>query len=265
MNESKSAQILLDVNFSITGSWTLSEDGSQCIIDKLNESNFDINNVLYAFTVQSNSDAETIKYIGKTTQTLNQRFVGYAKPGASQQTNQRVNKAIIQEIQSGNKVSIYIFKDVEQLNWGGFNLNLASGLEDSLVYEISPDWNRAGKKLSTSTEELESETLDVNLDNIKTLAFTIKLGVAYYNHGYMNPGKKVSDFMGNEKEIVTLKLPDGSLLSTEINRTANTNGSVRLSFGKELANWYQSVYQLGDSVEALINIGGESTSIEIIN
>ncbi len=80
----------------------------------------------------------------------------------------------------------------------------------------------------------------------------------------MNPGKKISDFMGNEGEIVTLKLPDGSLLSTEINRTANTNGSVRLSFGKELANWYQSVYQLGDSVEALINIGSEASTIEIV-
>ncbi|MET6989179.1 hypothetical protein [Sediminicola arcticus] len=263
MNESKSAQILLDVNFNKTGSWTLSADGTQCSISKLNEPNFEINNVLYAFTVQSNSDIEEIKYIGKTTQTLNQRFIGYAKPGKSQQTNLRVNNAIINELKFGKKVSIYIFKDVEQLNWGGYNLNIASGLEDSLVYEISPEWNKAGRKLITSTEELENQVLDSNLGNIKKLAFNIKLGHAYYTLGFMNPGKKISDFMGGEGELVSLKLPNGSVLKTKIDRNSNPNGSVRLSFGKELANFYQSKYQFGDTIEALINIGEGVYTIEL--
>lgn len=258
MDKDKSAQILLDINFIKTGSWELSNDKTRCEINKLDEANFRINNVLYAFIVEKEDRDEIISYIGKTTQSLNQRFQGYAKPGVSQQTNQRVNKAILKELNSGNRVSIYLFKDVGPLNWGGFNLNIASGLEDSLVYEISPEWNRAGTRVVTASEELENDA-PINL----TMPFNIKLGKAYFNFGYMNPGTEISNHMGDEGDKVELKLPNGTKLSSKIDRTSNTNAAARLYFGKILANYYQSNYKLGDTLEALFTIDDEKYAIEI--
>jgi hypothetical protein len=43
------------------------------------------------------------------------------------------------------RVEIYIFRDMGLLHFGGFHLNLAAGLEDSLVVELDPPWN-GGRK-----------------------------------------------------------------------------------------------------------------------
>jgi hypothetical protein len=42
-------------------------------------------------------------------------------------------------------VAIYVLPDNGLLYYGGFHVNLAAGLEDSLVRELQPPWN-GGKK-----------------------------------------------------------------------------------------------------------------------
>ena len=49
---------------------------------------------------------------------------------------------IKQELKNNNDVKIYIFKSDDMLKYGEFDINLAAGLEDSLISTIKPIWNK---------------------------------------------------------------------------------------------------------------------------
>jgi hypothetical protein len=128
---------LLDIGFVIVGRWTLAADGIACELTELAS----FPNSLYAFTVDSD-----LMYIGKTTQALRARMSGYRSPGPTQSTNVRNNLSIRQALGQNKRVEIYIFRDTGLMRFGGFHLNLAAGLEDSLVRDLSPPWNGGRKE-----------------------------------------------------------------------------------------------------------------------
>jgi len=256
----QSVQTILDIDFKKVGYWKFNESGELELVKTI-ENSFTTNNALYAFVLEGERD-DLIKYIGKTTQSLSKRFIGYVKPGQGQQTNLRVNKKIIHELEKGKIISIYTFRDVKRLKWGKFNLNLASGLEDSLVYNVSPDWNIAGKKVISSTEEMEVEDLHLSFESTDNYEFQIVLGKAYFNQGFMNPGTKISQFLGEVGKIVKLKI-DNDIINSKIDRTSNPNGSVRLYFGQELAKWYQRYFSIGDSVNAILEVNKDEAIITL--
>jgi hypothetical protein len=70
---------------------------------------------------------------------------GYRNPGPTQSTNIRNNQSIRSALSQGKRVEIYIFRNMGLMKIGGFHLNLAAGLEDSLVRDLSPAWN-GGRK-----------------------------------------------------------------------------------------------------------------------
>jgi hypothetical protein len=84
-------------------------------------------------------------YIGKTVTTLKTRMQGYRLPSSTQSTNIRNNQTLRQVIESGKLVMIYVLPDNGLLHYGGFHVNLAAGLEDSLVRDMRPPRN-GGKK-----------------------------------------------------------------------------------------------------------------------
>lgn len=96
-------------------------------------------NVLYAFVSEGR-----VVYIGKTVQSLKQRMCGYQNPGPTQSTNIKSNARITELIQAGGDLDIYTLPDNGLLFYGGFHVNLAAGLEDSLIRELKPQWNRSG-------------------------------------------------------------------------------------------------------------------------
>jgi len=71
---------------------------------------------------------------------------GYEKPGPSQWTNIRGRERILELLSKGEAVEILALPDNGLLRYGGFHVNLAAGLEDSLVRDLQPEWNVAGKK-----------------------------------------------------------------------------------------------------------------------
>lgn len=99
-------------------------------------SNTSTENVLYIFS--SNGD---IKYIGKTRNNLFTRMHQYQQPHNSQSTNTRVNTAIVSHLQNGNQLDIHILIDNGQISFHGFKVNLADGIEDTLINLINPAWN----------------------------------------------------------------------------------------------------------------------------
>lgn len=82
--------------------------------------------------------------------------------------------------------------------------------------------------------------------------FNIKLGEAYYNQGIINPGVKASAFLGKHGEAILLQLPDGQKLNSKINRTANSNKSVRAYFGNPLIDFMHQNYIIGNVLNAVV-------------
>ncbi len=113
-------------------------------------------NILYSFVI----DREPV-YIGKTIQKLKKRLYGYAKPGPTQTTNIRGNKNISEQLSLGNTVEIFALPDHGLLYFGGFHLNLAAALEDSIVSTLRPIWNMTGtNKPNNSTRLTPSNPSD---------------------------------------------------------------------------------------------------------
>ena len=73
-------------------------------------------------------------------------------------THKRVNAAIKNLLDNDQPVDIFILTDNGLLRYGDFRINLAAGLEDTLIYEINPDWNLSGRNLipvDTASEKPE--------------------------------------------------------------------------------------------------------------
>ena len=123
---------LTDIGFHKVGEWKLINGVLTLHIDD----DFTCPNVLYSFIY-----GQQVFYIGKTTQTLSKRMAGYLNPGLTQSTNIRNNWNLIKLLQYANVVDVYCKGDDGLFKYGAFTINLAAGLEDSLIQEIKPLWN----------------------------------------------------------------------------------------------------------------------------
>jgi len=128
-------QRLIDIGFRKVGEWKLSPNEIVCVLDAEKGAK----NILYAFE----SERE-ILYIGKIAQPLKARMYGYQNPGPTQSTNRRNNKNIKERLATGGEVSILALPDHALLKYGGFHFNLAAGLEDDLLFQVKPKWNKVG-------------------------------------------------------------------------------------------------------------------------
>lgn len=134
MAATTSLQRLAEIGFQCCGQWEPTEAGGIRITLNQYASS---TNALYAFV----SKGEVL-YIGKTTQQLRRRLYGYQNPRSSQATNLRGNAAISAALQIGKLIQVYVLPDHGLLRFGGFHLNLAAGLEDSLINDLRPAWNK---------------------------------------------------------------------------------------------------------------------------
>jgi hypothetical protein len=107
-------------------------------------------NSLYAFVCEGE-----VLYIGKTTQSLHKRFAGYCDPGNGRATNWKFHQGIKKLIASGKAVRIFVLPQTIPLQWAGYPVNLAAGLENALVKAFQPAWNGSNKKFLTESEAIE--------------------------------------------------------------------------------------------------------------
>lgn len=142
----ESAIRLKAIGFTRVGRWILAgQNDIDFFVYKREHKNS--RNVLYAFVVDGH-----LKYVGKTIRILAARMRNYRKPGTRQLTSKKNHEFIRNCLQNNHVVEIYFLPDNGLLNYGGFHLNLAAGLEDDLIRKLNPPWN-GGKK------ETENETL----------------------------------------------------------------------------------------------------------
>lgn len=121
------------LGFAHCGSWCVNDKGD---LDLKLEHASDGKNVLYAFV----SDGE-VMYVGKTVQGLAKRLYGYKRPNESQTTNVRANAFVIAQL-SRSCVDVYVWACDGLMTYAGFRVDLAAGLEDAIVRELQPKWNK---------------------------------------------------------------------------------------------------------------------------
>lgn len=115
---------LLQIGFREIGRWALAGDGLQLQLDILQAQR----RALYAFATESK-----LLYVGKTAGTLPTRLQAYVSPHQSQRTNVRNRAALLHLLRAGTKVRILGWIDPGLHRIGPFDLNMAAGLEDSII------------------------------------------------------------------------------------------------------------------------------------
>lgn len=264
-----SADRLIEIGFKACARWVVTEGKLQLeLAPDTPEMRARLKSraALYAFV----SDG-LVLYVGKTALTLERRFAGYRSPTATQSTNLHCNARIKELVATGREVQILMLAGLTPLQWGEFELNIAAGLEDSLIAELAPPWN-GGAKPITESEAIEREAMDAsNLsesdgtpsteDRVPVMevarnlgGFPIVLGETYFRRGIINPGANVSDLFGKDGELMTIRLgeDDEDGVQTTINRRANANGSPRLFGSRAVAQWFQANFALGDVIRARV-------------
>lgn len=119
-------RILKGVGFRKVGEWLLEKGEPSYRVSHHYESA----NILYAFIHQGE-----LVYLGKTGLPLEKHLWDFTYKGSKQ--GELIRKALLER----NPVEIYALPDNGLLYFGGFQVNLADGLYDSMVSELRPAWN----------------------------------------------------------------------------------------------------------------------------
>ncbi len=123
---------LQGIGFERVGRWLLNNEGLDFEIDRF----ADKTNILYAFICSG-----AVKYVGKSTKSLQTRMGQYRNPGSDQITNIGNNRRILETLHRGIDVEIYVLPDNGLIRFGGFHVNIAAALEDDIIRQIDPEWN----------------------------------------------------------------------------------------------------------------------------
>lgn len=261
-----SAEVLLNLGFVDVGKWQPKSDSIAYDPDgtdaSASEVMLDAPNALYAFV-----HGDQVVYIGKTTRSIRKRYVGYCRPGKTQATNQRCHRNIKAAIAKGVEIRIFVFTPITHLRYSDFEINLAAGLEDSLIREFDPPWNGRdkGHPMSEEAEREEVEESEFGASDVVAVAdsppesrasgqaratFSVVLGATYYEKGILNPGVEASEYLGQDGAPIRVRFSDGSpTVVSKINRTANRTGAVRVIGGNaQIARWFQENFSEGDTV-----------------
>lgn len=213
------------LGFKYAGEWSFDKGLLKIDLNEMKERK----NVLYAFVVSGE-----VKYIGKTLQKLSQRMVGYKTPGKSQTTIIKNNSFIHDHLLKDEIVEIYVLPDNGMLSYGGYQLNLAAGLEDALIVSIDPPWNGKQQKSQSKNIILEENKKENN-------QFIANVGKDHFKVGHFNVPKSHSLLFGNHDEEVLIHLSKHLTITGKINRTAQSKTkSPRIYGSKGLKEWYKT-------------------------
>lgn len=269
-NPELNSEVLLNLGFVDVGRWVPSGDYIIYQLDgadaAANEVLLDARNALYAFV-----KGDQVLYIGKTARSIRKRYVGYCRPGQRQATNKRCHGNIQAAIGRGEEIRIFAFAPITHLRYAEFEINLAAGLEDSLIREVDPPWNGKDRNqpISEEAEREEAEeaaaeapvapqVVDIppepKASSSAPVTFSIILGPTYYNKGFLNPGVEASRYLGKDGDPIRVRFSNGAeLVISKINRTANRTGAVRAVGGNsQIARWFQENFKEGDIVQGQV-------------
>lgn len=122
---------MIRLGFRPAGDWYGSDNHISYQVNSLG----DLSNVLYAFVVDG-----TVVYIRRTLRSLS-HAMGQLQSGHCVGFQVRVHGYLRGLLKRGREVKIYVLPDPGNLQYGGYRLSLAAGLEPALLDSFKPIWN----------------------------------------------------------------------------------------------------------------------------
>jgi hypothetical protein len=232
---------LLELGFVQQGEWLITDNS----IDYNIGNSLENCSLLYCFAVDN-----VPKYIGVTRKGLNNRMYQYKNPSVSQTTNTRINNKI-RETLNETRVQIYTLVDNGQLQISGFSVNIAFGLEHTLITEYNPEWNLMGRQTPLNNA-IEHPIEQVN--------FGIRLVQTYKNQGFINIPVAYEEYFGMDYDMINVRF-NNQIFEGNINRRSN-NGYPRIYVGPVLSNWL-SQFELNSIID--ISYNNEILNLQIRN
>jgi hypothetical protein len=232
---------LLNLGFEHQGEWLLNNGSLDYNIMQSMENC----SLLYCFAVN-----DVPKYIGVTRKGLNNRMYQYKNPSVSQTTNSRINNSL-REILTQSRVQIYTLLDNGQLQVAGFQVNIAFGLEQTLITEYNPEWNLMGRHTQLNNV-IENPVEQVN--------FGIRLVPTYKTQGFINIPVAYEEYFGMDYDIINVRF-NNQVFEGNINRRSN-NGYPRIYVGPVLSNWLSN-YELESIID--VSLSNDILTLEIRN
>ena len=83
---------------------------------------------------------DKVLHIGRSATTLSKRFAALGDAA-----NASLHQAIRKILATGKEVRILVLTDHPTISWGPFAIDLAAGLEESLIKAFRPPWNQLTK------------------------------------------------------------------------------------------------------------------------
>jgi hypothetical protein len=232
---------LLNLGFVEQGEWLLNNN----TLDYNIEQTFENCSLLYCFVVN-----DIPKYIGVTRKGLNTRMYQYKNPSVSQTTNTRINN-YIRTILNESRVQIFTLVDEGQLNYSGFSVNIAHGLEYNLITQYNPEWNSMGRHTLVNNIIIQPE---------EEINFGIRLVATYQLQGFINIPAAFEENFGGENDSINVRF-NNQIFEGKIYRRSN-NGYPRIYVGSVLSNWL-SLFELDSIIE--ITLYNDILNLEIRN
>jgi hypothetical protein len=233
---------LLQIGFLSVGSWQLEQNRITSILNQCS----DTQNLIYCFIIDA-----VPKYFGITRNSLRARMYQYSNPGRGQSTNIRINGLLVSALQNNHLVEIYIFRDSGLLQYGNFTINLALGLEETLINFYQSEWNYRGNNRIIELEnqnievEINEPLLDIVEDDLN-LGFEINLIDTYRRGGFLNIPAQFSDHFEGDGDAIRVQFGQYNIMG-RIDRR-NNNGYPRIQVGLELTNWIRELPPIRNSL-----------------
>ena len=237
---------LLNIGFYPVGTWEI--DNNNLNLNLVSDQ--ETKDLIYSFIIDG-----TPKYIGITKNKLVSRLNQYLNPHLSQSTNLRVNQLIIESLNQNHTIEIFIYKNTSLLKLGDFDINLAIGLEASLIKFYNAEWNIRERRIEILVDDIENNEIIqnnaidqnntiINEKPIHEIRFSINLVQSYFSNGFINIPREYSELFGEDGQELILNFAGDQKL-TRIARRIN-NGLPRIYIGVDFKNWLITNYNVGD-------------------
>ncbi len=242
---------LLEIGFERAGYWELIDDEPHVEVQRYANAA----NVLYAFV----SDRELL-YIGRSGRSLQLRMSGYQNGGPPRSMRERNRERIIAMLIIDHPIELYVMADPGNLHYGSFRVNLAAGLQYSLIEALAPPWNKGasrrrssrskssrskparsrspsrGPRTFTDSDGQEYTDLTINCPSYRFL-----VGYIYMDKGFFNVPMRYSRMFGKDRERIKILCGvEKETIYGHIDRSINTNASPRVIGGKPLKSWFEN-------------------------
>ena len=245
---------LLEIGFERAGEWSLDDDELVIEIEHYAHAA----NVLYAFV-----SGEELLFIGRCGRSLKSRMQGYEGGGPPRSMRERNRERIIAMLVINRPVELYVMSDPGNLHYRSFRVNLAAGLQHSLIEALSPPWNGAagkprshGHRLAKSrarkgpqrSTDTDGETYTDLTRDLPSYRFLV--GYMYMDQGFFNVPLRYSRLFGKDREKIKIMCGvERVTIHGQIDRAANTNDTPRIVGGPALRNWFERNAELNSPVD----------------